>query len=332
MFIKKDSIDDIIRECLTRIMKDGEKISPTTKGDNREIRGVNIELSNPRSRLSLSHSRGKNFSPIGELVWYLSGSDKLDFIRYYINLYSCFSDDGSKLHGAYGKRIFAKQSNLVSQFENVYNILSKKKNTRQAVIQILQPEDLYTKTKDLPCTISLQFFIRNNRLYMYTLMRSNDIFKGFTHDLFCFTFIQEYLAKKLQVGLGSYNHYVTSLHLYESDMNTAKQYLDEGFQSIKNSSMPEMPAERLTYSVKSLLSYEELIRKNKKTDLDKECNLDPYWKDLILMLEAFSYWRKKDTVELETISSEIRTISSKLNHAFFKAFIQQKLNMLNPQA
>lgn len=324
MYVKKDSIDDIIRECVIRIMKDGEKIS-STKGDNLEIRGVNIELTNPRSRLSLSHSRGKNFSPIGELAWYLSGSDKLDFIRYYINIYSDFSDDGLKLYGAYGKRMFAKYSNYVSQFENAYNILSSKNNTRQALIQILQVKDLYTQTKDLPCTISLQFFIRNNKLHMYTLMRSNDIFKGFTHDLFCFTFIQEYLAKRLRVGLGSYNHYVTSLHLYESDVDTANDYLNEGFQSIKNSSMPKMPAERLTDSIKTLLSYEKSIRQDRNIDLNKEFDLDPYWKDLILMLKAFSYWRKRDIEGLKNIKFN-------LYNSFFKTYIQQKLNSIKSKS
>ena len=42
-----------------------------------------------------------------------------------------------------------------------------------------------------------KFLIRDNKLNMITTMRSNDIYLGFTYDVFIFTLMQEILANEL---------------------------------------------------------------------------------------------------------------------------------------
>ena len=77
---------------------------------------------------------------------------------------------------------------------------------------------------------------------MVTYMRSNDVFLGLSHDIFAFTMLQEMIAKKLNIELGKYRHSVGSLHLYDDQIDTALQYLNEGWQSTSlNSAMPPMP-------------------------------------------------------------------------------------------
>ena len=72
-------------------------------------------------------------------------------------------------------------------------------------------------TKDLNCTVCLQLFIRDCKLYMTTYMRSNDLWMGFPYDVFQFTCLQILMAMKLHVGIGTYTHVAGSLHLYERD-------------------------------------------------------------------------------------------------------------------
>jgi thymidylate synthase len=71
---------DVIEAILSR----GEQIYPTKGGPNGafEIAGVLLEISNPRARLSRTETRGRIFSALGELLWYLSGSNEVDFIAY----------------------------------------------------------------------------------------------------------------------------------------------------------------------------------------------------------------------------------------------------------
>src|SRR5207247_7673262 len=94
--------------------------------------------------------------------------------------------------------------------------------------------------KDIPCTCTLQFMIRKDRLYLFTNMRSNDAFLGMAHDIFCFTMLQEIVARDLSIDIGTYKHSVGSFHLYETSVNSAKGYLSEGWQPT-DTAMPPMP-------------------------------------------------------------------------------------------
>lgn len=59
-----------------------------SRGPNTEVFGALIELTDPRARLGCSRPRARVFSPLGELMWYLSGSDELAPIDTVISLMS----------------------------------------------------------------------------------------------------------------------------------------------------------------------------------------------------------------------------------------------------
>lgn len=163
---------------------------------------------------------------IGEMLWYLAGEPTLDGIQLFTKAWDRMSDDGLYVNSNYGFRI----QNMVDeaadrhfdQLKMVEELLRKDPNSRQAVIHIKQARDIINfPTKDVNCTVCLQFFIRDKRLYCTTYMRSNDLWMGFPNDVFQFTAIQIYLAMKLHVGLGTYTHIAGSLHLYERDYKTS---------------------------------------------------------------------------------------------------------------
>ena len=106
----------------------------------------------------------------------------------------------------------------VNQLEYVLRVLKESPESRQAVIHIKEPRNTFENpTDDLNCTVCLQFFIRDRKLYMTTYMRSNDLWLGFPYDVFNFTALQIYIAMQLDVELGTYTHISGSLHLYEKD-------------------------------------------------------------------------------------------------------------------
>jgi thymidylate synthase len=84
-----------------------------------------------------------------------------------------------------------------------------------------RPEALWQPTRDVPCTLTWQFFIRDEKLELHVNMRSNDVWLGLPYDLFNFTSIQRHLAARLDVGIGDYYHHVGSLHLYEPNLSQA---------------------------------------------------------------------------------------------------------------
>lgn len=165
----------------------------------------NVLLS-PIRKLSIRYA-------VGEFLWYLSGSNKLKEISKYTKNWERFSDDGENLNSCYGWCI--KHKFGFDQYEYVKELLKKDRNTRQAVIHIKEPNN--KPSKDVNCTICLQFFIRENKLYLTTYMRSCDLWYGFPYDVFNFCNLQVLLSMELGVELGTYTHICGSLHLYERD-------------------------------------------------------------------------------------------------------------------
>ena len=158
---------------------------------------------------------------VGELLWYLSGSNKLKDITVFSKVWERMSDDGVTVNSAYGNRIFSAFG--FDQMQMVEDMLTKDPNSRQAVIHIKDPIDYRDyPTKDVPCTVCLQYFIREGKLHSTTYMRSNDLWTGFPYDVFCFTCFQIMLAFRLGVEIGTYTHIAGSLHLYQRSLDEWK--------------------------------------------------------------------------------------------------------------
>lgn len=316
MYVEESTIDDILNSVYKYLLEKGERVV-SSKGPHIEIQGAFIKLLNPIARLSITQTRGIAISPIGELLWYLSGSNDLEFIKYYLSKYGDLSDDEKTLYGAYGPRLFSMHGGINQIFE-VIKLLKRKKTTRKAVVQLYDAHDLInSKSKDIPCTCTIQFLIRNNKLSMFTYMRSNDVYIGLCHDIFCFTMIQEIMANILKLELGHYNHFVSSLHLYENKIDMARQYLNEGFQSNKLI-MPEMPSDKIIRNIKNVLNFEKEIRLNNEISLNIDL-LPSYWKDIVLLLKIYSIKNEK--------GEEIFKLINQITNITLKTMMEEKYKL-----
>lgn len=281
MHFAKDTLDDILKELYPVLLASNQHVR-TSRGNTCELLGVLLEIAKPRARLSRTETRGKPFSCLGELLWYLTGDNELEFIRRYIPRYVDESEDGLTVYGGYGKRLYHQRGQ--NQIGNVISLLSKRPNSRRAVIQLFDAEDIGGEYKEVPCTTTLQFFVRDGRLFAAITMRSNDAFMGLPHDVFCFTMLQEMIACALNLELGTYRHFVGSMHFYDRDFEKANLYLKEGYQS--RIEMPQMPKGEPWGAVKEILRVEPSIRVGKDLDADM-LGLDPYWADFVRLLQVF---------------------------------------------
>lgn len=343
----EDSLDDLMRAVFKQLLTGrGNFQVDSKKGRSTEIFGALLELKKPRARLSRSFSKAKAFSPLGELFWYLSGSDRVDFIKHYIPNYPKLIKDEVKANGAYGPRIFGEDAlakrNEKSEWDRVIRTLREREGSRNALIQIYDNSDAKPKNGDKPCTCTIQFAIRNGQLFMHTHMRSNDAFFGLPHDIFTFTMLQEIAARELGVGLGKYTHSVASLHLYHDSAATedrtannstsgAEAYYREGLHDF--SPMPEMPLGNPWKSIEQVKVAEREIRTGNIDYLAPE-NLDPYWRDFIELFrihKIFEEMSKRDDditaerPELRRVVKIMKEISST-----YKIYILGRLERKHP--
>jgi thymidylate synthase len=294
----EDSLDDLLREAIEAILERGDHVSPT-KGPNRELRGVTLQLTNPRARLSRSESRGKVFSALGEFLWYLSGNNATDQITHYIPQYSEY-DEGGKVFGGYGPRLRGGTDQLAT----VVGLLRDRPSTRRAVIQIFDRADLLEHHEDVPCTCTLQFLNREARLDLIVYMRSNDVLIGLPHDVFCFSMIQELVARSVGIDVGQYIHVAGSLHLYDAKIEDARRFLDEGY--FDTTEMPPMPDLDPMAAVAEILASEAKLRSG-SDPFSVALPSSQYWADLARLLVAFELDRGGRSDEIASVMAQMST-------------------------
>jgi thymidylate synthase len=309
------TLDDLMRRSIELLLQEGEVVEPT-KGSTRELFGCVLELSNPRARLSRSAARGRIFSALGELCWYLSGADSVEPIEYYIRRYREFAEPSGVVNGAYGARLF--NFNGVDQVAGVIDRLRANPHSRKAVIQLFDRRDVQELYSDVPCTCCVQFLIREGSLQMIAYMRSNDVYLGMPHDFFAFTMLQEIVARTLNVDVGSYIHMVGSLHLYEKDRDAAKRFLDEGWHS-SEPVMPPMPDGDPWLSIQNLLNIERSLRSGDIPSAHEVRPSSPYWADLAILLEAFAC--KDDPCALQSMLARFDCTA-------FQPYLRERLDRL----
>jgi thymidylate synthase len=203
--------------------------------------------------------------------------------------------NGRTLTGtAYGPKIFRFGNAAINQWEKVVELLSSQdRDSKRAVIQIFDPSEwLIQDNQDVSCTLALQFLVRENKLYLLCSMRANDAFRGMLSDIFSFTFLQELMARQLDLELGDYYHNVGTFHLYETDIPWTKRVLHE-VQSDPHRlhapfRFPELPSGNNWEYLRVVLDYERQLRRNTlclESKQIEEVGLPLYWQQVLLLFE-----------------------------------------------
>lgn len=205
------------------LLTNGRDVGNTLELDNyvftlTDIENVYISKRNPSKSYMLA-----------ELIWYFAGSRETEWIGQFAPFWKKISDNGMTSNSAYGYLIKHRYS--FDQYIKMIELLKKDPTSRRAVININEANPNVIITKDEPCTIALQFYIRNERLHCTAMMRSNDIWRGLPYDIVYFTALQKKMADALGVGFGTYTHFDTSLHMYKKDLDKIRAVVSENYDA-----------------------------------------------------------------------------------------------------
>ena len=224
LFVQADNIDEIFEKWY-EILSEMNLNNKSRDGDivGEVINAITV-LENPTNNIMKNKIRKLSMKyAIGEMLWYMSGKPLLKEIQKYGSGWDRMSDNGVTVNSNYGYCIQSKYG--FNQWEFVKNELINNPNSRRAIIHIKEASS--KESKDINCTVCLQFFIRDNKLYLTTYMRSNDLWFGFPYDVFQFTCMQILMSMELGLELGTYTHIAGSLHFYKRDFEKSLKNLKE---------------------------------------------------------------------------------------------------------
>lgn len=241
MEIKRGSMGVLWHELLQQLYHRGDAVSPRGVACY-EVCGVKLRLTDARANLLVNEHRKLAYRfAVAEWLWIYFGHDDVATIERYNPNIARFSDDGVRFHGAYGTRVYGGPTHGTDQWYQVIELLRRDRDTRQAVITIFGPRDVGANTKDVPCTLSLQFLLRRGRLNAILSMRSSDVWLGLPYDVFTFTMLQNIAAAQLGVELGWFQANLGSSHLYGSNVDDAKLALAAPTGTIVSPVLKEKP-------------------------------------------------------------------------------------------
>lgn len=202
----------------------GKKVE-TRNGPALSLPGVFIaNVRQPWERVLFDEARDAN--PVFHLLeacWMLAGRRDTAFISQFNSNMINYSDDKEVFNAAYGDR-WANHFGY-DQLDRAVSILRQCPNSRRVVISMWDGyNDLGANSLDLPCNLLICPRIIDGRLHFTVYNRSNDaVFGCWGANAVHLTFLQEWMAAALQVGIGEWVQVSNDLHIYERHWHLLKE-------------------------------------------------------------------------------------------------------------
>ena len=187
--------------------------------NTKALFNVGFTLNNPMDNIITNQDRKFNVEYAkAEWKWYLSGDRNINKLGEIYGktpvIWKRMANSNGEVNSNYGY-----QWERNNQLDKVVAILKDNPSTRRAAISIYDGKEINDYNRDTPCTYAVQFTILNDKLNMSVYMRSNDLWYGFCIDQYCFSMLQQHVAERLYIDVGSYYHHAHNLHLYNDKIN-----------------------------------------------------------------------------------------------------------------
>lgn len=240
-------IDPLYSNLIVSLLKNGKPGANPRGMPTVEMYNVGWKITDARNSVILNPKRNINKAyAIIEMLGLFQNSHKNvePYCYYNSQMKNYLNEETGTWDGSYADRLV-----WYNQLKEMYKVLKADPCSRRAVISLYNPaHDFHAyESRDLCCTLSLIFRLRDNKLHLTCTMRSNDILLGVPYDLTQFTFLQSVLAKWLGVEMGEYYHFTANLHAYEKDLprleGIAKSMVTERALKEPFATMPEWDLE-----------------------------------------------------------------------------------------
>ena len=228
------------------------EVQSSRDGDTLELLGCQTRvLMNDPVVTVAARKLGRRFLS-AEAAWILSGDNRVASIAPFSKEISRFSDDGLTFQGAYGPP-------YVDQIGYVVEALRKAPDTRQAVATVWRQRP--GSSKDVPCTVALQWLYRDEKLHCVATMRSSDAWLGWVYDVHAFSAMSAHVLLSLRhvtrdnhrttdadwanCQLGNLHLTAGSQHLYQRNLAGAEACLAD--PSVTDEPWQPLPLDELKH-------------------------------------------------------------------------------------
>lgn len=214
----------LLSECILEV--------PNEIGD-RELFNVLMSIDTTGSDLdsNFKYIKSRNINlPYQRKIaeWHLSGESNMDSLQG-LNK-RC--DDYSNNEG----RNVLYPVRIAEQIDDVISELKSNKTTRRSYLSILDSLDMEVRKekreypnckKEYPCTIGINFSIRNGELRSTVMMRSNNSVLTICYDFSIFIHICQEVARQIRIPFKTMDYFICNAHILKDEYELAKEIISE---------------------------------------------------------------------------------------------------------
>jgi len=205
------------QELLKKVLSDGEKNLDRTGTGTISIFGYQMRF-NLQDGFPLLTTKKIHFkSVVYELLWFLSGSTNIEFLKKNnIRIWDEWADEDGELGPIYGSqwRSWPSQNNKkIDQISNVLECIKKNPYSRRHIVSAWNVAEI-ENMKLPPCHILFQLYVQNNKLSCQLYQRSADIFLGVPFNIASYALLTMMIADQANLEYGDFIHTFGNAHIY----------------------------------------------------------------------------------------------------------------------
>lgn len=205
-FIEAGNLEKAWKEVLRTVWNSGKEIE-SQEGKTKEILNLMVHIRKPLQK---------------EIKGYPLGPEELE--NYAESL--VHPKLGHNAEYTYGLRLRVRGDRIVDQVEQVVKKLKESPNTRRTVAVLWVPEIDGKKESGQPCIISIDFKIRDDKLHLSAVMRSNDMYGAVPSNWYGLAKLNEFVASEVGVESGPITTLSHSAHIYSTDYSSIKDIIE----------------------------------------------------------------------------------------------------------
>jgi thymidylate synthase len=163
-----------------------------------------------------------------EFKWFINGETNIQrFKDAGVKIWDAWADENGDLGPVYGHQMRNFNDQNIDQMQMLINSLIDDPDSRRHIISLWNPAQL-NQMRLPPCYLYFQFFVEGDKLNMFVVQRSGDLFLGIPYDVALFSKILIYVADKTGYKPNFLDIQIIDAHIYDNQHEAVQEYLEQG--------------------------------------------------------------------------------------------------------
>ena len=160
-----------------------------------------------------------------EFEWFINGETNIQrFKDAGVKIWDAWADDNGELGPVYGYQMRNFNNQNIDQMRNLIKTLRTDPDSRRHIISLWNPAQQDQMALP-PCYLYFQFFVDKDKLNMFVVQRSGDLFLGIPYDVALFAKILLYVSDQVCLKANTLDIQIVDAHIYNNQLEAVHEYL-----------------------------------------------------------------------------------------------------------